>query len=49
MRHEPFIVSAVATQAAANLVVDAAVFHRQQSFLGHLQTFLVAGAEVVAQ
>ncbi len=49
MRDEPVLVHGVAGEAAAELVVDAAVRHRAQGELHAVEGGPVAGAVVVAQ
>ena len=49
VRHEPALVHRVAMEAAAELIVHAALGHLAQREQRHVERFLVLGARVVAQ
>ena len=49
MRHQPAVICAVARQPAADLVVDAAVFHGQQRLFDHGQAVQIARAVIVPE
>ena len=49
VRHEPVFIHRIAMKSAAQLIVHAAFFHRDQRVDDHVESFVVAGALPVAQ